>query len=323
MTYRIGIIGLGLMGERMLSMLASREDFTVTRLHDVDLARAEAVAAQVRGSLVEATPEGVTSADDVDVVYIATPPATHLGFARSALKAQKAIFCEKPLAVDVDEAARFVEEIEQSGLPNAIHFPFATLPGLDRIERELKEGLAGEIERLDITHHFSQWPRTWHHAGPWLAGRQEGGFLREVFSHFAYLTIRVLGSLEVLESHVVFDDPASTESRVSAELKAGSVPVRLMAGVGGAAPDSNEWTLYATDRSYRLNDWSRWSVSTGPSLPNMGEWSPLEVAPSERPYGAETLDALAACLRGDPHPLPPLSVGLEVQQVVEALHSAR
>lgn len=41
-----------------------------------------------------------------DCVYIASPPASHLGYARAALAAGKSTFSEKPMVIDVADAAR-------------------------------------------------------------------------------------------------------------------------------------------------------------------------------------------------------------------------
>lgn len=324
MQHRVGVVGLGLMGQRMLQMLARHEAFTVTCLHDSHATQARSVAASHAPARVVDQCAAVCTADDVDVVYIATPPATHVAIARQALSGGKAIFCEKPLAVDIAEAEQLVSEVRDAGVADAIHFPFAAAAGLTRIESELTAGDAGAATRVDIVHHFSSWPRSWHVAGEWLAGSAEGGFVREVFSHFAYLTQRVLGPLRVERAHLqpralaTADSAAAPESAVVAELLAGSTPVRFIAGVGGAAPDSNEWTLYATERSYRLRDWGQLVIGTHAG------WSdaPWEAPQQEFP-GQATLDALAARLRGEPSVLPRLAEGLQVQRTVEALLALR
>src|SRR3546814_19543628 len=60
-----------------------------------------------------------------DCLYIASPPAFHLNYARDAFAQGRAVFCEKPLAVDVAEAEAFVAEAEKTGERAAVHFTFA------------------------------------------------------------------------------------------------------------------------------------------------------------------------------------------------------
>ncbi|MEM7166873.1 MAG: Gfo/Idh/MocA family oxidoreductase [Planctomycetota bacterium] len=316
MQYRVGVVGTGLMGQRMLGMLAAHDAFTVTRLVDGDRTRAAAAVAQAPAARVDERVDTVCAADDVDIVYIATPPDSHVPIGLAAAAAGKAVFCEKPLAVDLDAAEQLVAAVEAAGVPNAIHFPFAAAAGLARIDADLQAGTAGAPLRIDIAHHFSSWPRSWHRAGPWLDGTAEGGFVREVFSHFAYLTLRVMGELEVEQSSVSIAAGANTETHVSAQLEANGVPVRFMAGAGGAAPDANEWVLYASKQSYRLRDWNQFAIGTASGWQS-SPWDDSDVS------GTATLDALCARMQGLASPLPELRVGLEVQRVVETIRCAR
>ncbi len=326
MAYRVVVIGLGLMGQRMLRSMSPHPGFHVTRVHDVDRSLTRRVADSIDAVACATAPEAM---GDVDLVYIATPPSSHLGLIRAAADRGIAVFCEKPLATDVAEAEALVSAVEELGIVSAVNFPFATLPGLERIESDLRSGAVGRVERVEIELHFSQWPRTWHHAGEWLAGRGEGGFLREVFSHFAYLTHRVFGPLSIVDSRVDFGDSQSgdsqpgglaTERRVIAEFECAefkcaeanqtSVAVTLVGGVGGTAPDFNQWTVFGSKRSYRLQDWSLLQVSRG------DRWYDLFPGDSE---SISQLDALAARLEGRESVLPDLRVGLDVQRVVEGL----
>jgi hypothetical protein len=46
----------------------------------------------------------VLARTDIDAVYIAAPPTTHARYAIAAMNSGKAVFCEKPLAVEDGEA---------------------------------------------------------------------------------------------------------------------------------------------------------------------------------------------------------------------------
>lgn len=318
MVHRVGVIGLGLMGRRMLGAIAEHERFTAVTGFDVDAAQTRAVAAshdfEACGSA-----EALLDRADLDLVYVATPPASHVPLGLAALERGLPLFLEKPLAADVEQATRLVEAAGRAGTPAAMNFPFASLAGLPRILTELGDGTAGPVQRVEILMHFRCWPRSWHDAGPWLRGRDEGGFLREVFSHFAYLTQRALGELSLVEARVEWsdEDPTQSETRVAAELSAGGVPVSLLGGVGGAAPDSNRWTLHARERSYRVEDWSRVSFA------DAAGWQELGPAPGEAHGARGQLDSVSALLAADPHPLPSLADGLGVLRVVEAMHAGR
>lgn len=311
MAFSVGVIGLGIMGSRMLSALSHHPQFNITAVWDLDAQRCRQVSLAHPNVRVAKDVEALLQSK-IDLVYIATPPATHLDYIERSAAKGKAVFCEKPLAVDVKAAQKAVAQVK--GLPNAINFPFANAPAVLTLERHLQQGLHGNAQRLDVRFHFSQWPRTWQQgAAAWLAGQAQGGFLREVFSHFAYLTQRLLGPCRIEDAHLDWpDDPELAESYVVARLTANGIPITVVGGVGGCAPDYNEWTLYGSKRSYRLQDWGLLKVATAQRwfdvLPEVEEPAPLQ----------RQLDALAQTLSGTPS-LPTLEDGLRVQQLVEAL----
>ena len=303
MPARVAIVGTGIMGGRMLAEMTQHPEFEPVWAWDMNPIVREATAAEYPA--LDFTEE--IFAQPADLFYIATPPATHIPLVR---KASRAVLCEKPLAVDVTEARRLVDEIQ---IPNAVNFPFATHPTIATLEQDLRRGLHGDAERLEIRFFFNDWPRKWQQgAAPWLEQPEQGGFLREVFSHFAYLTDRLLGHVDLLEA-VVERGPAGTETTVRARLRAGEVPVLLTGDVGGRAPDYTEWTLYGSRASYRLQDWYQLKVGDDDA------WRDLQPNTPPTQGLQEQLDAVTQMLRHHPNPLPTFADALRVQELVEAI----
>jgi len=308
--HRIGVIGLGVMGRRMLAAVSTHPAFEAAAAWDLNPKALEAA-----GGLRIEPPEAMASAKDLALIHIATPPSTHIPLARLMIGAGKAVLCEKPLAVDLAGARRLVEE--SRGARQAVNFPFASSTAVETLERRIREGRAQRTS-VEIRFHFSEWPRTWQReAAGWLAKRAEGGFVREVFSHFAYLTDRLIAPLKIRWSRVTFPaDGVASETYVMAELVGGGIPVRVSGGVGGAAPDFNEWTIHGASRSFRLVDWgARIQASTGE-----GGWEDVRPDREAKPRLHDQLDRLDALIRGEkPSPLPDFAAGLRVAEVVEGL----
>lgn len=303
MKFRVGFIGLGIMGHRMLTGMSRHPDFELAWAWDLSPAAGAAVEKEYPGIRIASSAQELAS-QPLDLVYIATPPSTHLHYVRLS---RTAVLCEKPLAVDLEDSRAIVREMKGK---NAVNFPFASSPVVDALQKRLPAP-----RRVEIRFHFSEWPRTWQRgAASWLSRRPEGGFLREVFSHFAYLTIRLLGPVSIRSAQVDFpSDGVTSETFVMADLDAGGIPVHVCGGVGGAAPDYNEWTAYGADRSVRLFDWRRLAVSNGE------RWQEIEPDEPLLPDLGNQLNALSRMLRGEPHPLPNFAMGLDVQQLVESL----
>ncbi len=181
------------------------------------------------------------------------------------------MFCEKPLAVDLDEAKAMVDAAR--GLPNAVNFALSDMAATLEIERRLP-GL-GEIRGVEIRLQFPEWPRAFQADAKWLAQPEQGGFVREVLSHFVYLTDRMLGPLTV--ENVSADFPqAGAEVAARGLLRGGDVPVHVSAFSGLAGPEGTVDGV-GTERSLRLDQWATLSISDGST------WEPVPVEQAGSP----------------------------------------
>lgn len=105
---RVGLIGYGYWGPNLARNLAANEKFEVAAIADSKPnARRSASLAFPRARILEDA-EGVLSAIDVDAVVIATPVATHFGFAQEALNRGKHVLVEKPMCSSSAEAEELV-----------------------------------------------------------------------------------------------------------------------------------------------------------------------------------------------------------------------
>ena len=115
-------------------------------------------------------------------------------YAAQALAAGKAVFLEKPLSVDVAAADAFARRHAADRV--AVNFPSPLRSRSSGCESGSTEGAVAAPGGFQIEVGFAKWPRPWQEAAAnWLAGPAEGGFTREVVSHFLFLTRRLLGPL--------------------------------------------------------------------------------------------------------------------------------
>ncbi|WP_342109236.1 Gfo/Idh/MocA family oxidoreductase [Methylobacterium sp. SI9] len=316
-TLALGIIGAGIMGERLLGAIHGAKDspVRVAAIWDPSPEALARIGAAFPGVPRVADAAAVVAASTC--LYVASPPASHLGYARAALAAGRSVFCEKPLAIDLAEARAFVAE---AGAAGAVNFPFASSPGVAALQRWIAEGAVGTPQRLAIAVEFARWPRPWQaDAARWLDARAEGGFTREVVSHFLFLARRLLGPLAGIGGRVDFPEPGRSERGITVTLTAGGIPVTLTGRVGVTDKDDhNTWTLEGDAGAVRLRDWA---IAERRGADGRFEPAP-DAIPNEklRPITLRRqLDGVVRMARGEPHHLATLAEALAVQEAVEAI----
>jgi predicted dehydrogenase len=320
---KLGILGAGIMGKRLLraALDHAAEVVQVSGIWDPAEAARTRMAASFPGLTVAGSAAEVIAA--CDCLYIASPPATHLAHARAGLGAGRAVLCEKPLAVDVAEAREFAAEAQGERI--AVNFPMASSFAVDQLRGWIAEGAVGTPRTLDIEAAFAAWPRGWQRdAASWLDRPEQGGFTREVLSHFLFLTGRLAGSFRLEDAFAAFPEPGRSERAVRARLRVGALPVTVFGSVGTTGKDDhNTWTLQGQNGAIRLRDWAI-AERLGPD----GDWqaSPDAMPPNERARPLvlrRQLMAVAAMTRGEAHGLATVAEALAVQEVVEAVLAAR
>ncbi len=315
MAIRTAIIGLGIMGRRMLEHMLLHDGFAPDVLWDPD-SRGCRLAAEIApdARIMDRAEAAIEAAD---LVYLACPPEPRKAYALAAAQAGKAIFLEKPLGVDVDASADLVRQLAQSGVPTAVNFTQAAGAAMTQISRSAKSGEMGDIVGADIIVTYANWPREWQKAADWLRFRAEGGMTREVISHFLFFSERILGPLSLVWARPCYPaDETFCETHMLARLEtADGRPVTVMASVGGAQPDRQELTIKGTRQSRRVTDFYRDAVSDG------GEFAAVGVVPEDpRAVSLKAqLDDLALLIDGQPNQLATPEEALRVQKLVEAM----
>lgn len=247
----IGIIGLGIMGRRVAEAMRDHPKFRLIAGFDPRASH------DLVGIPLESDAAAVIRNPSVDCVYIASPPATHARFVADAAMAGKAVFCEKPLAANVTEARTCVDQIRSTGVAAAVNFPFASAPSAVRLREMAERGALGNLESATLALRFSRWPRGWQaDASGWLADSEQGGFTREVASHFLFIANRIFGT-GVLEQSRVERGAAGTETAVSATISYPTATLSIVAAVAGNVEDYNRFEIIGTRSKAALTDWYR------------------------------------------------------------------
>lgn len=87
---------------------------------------------------------------EINAVYIATPPDSHAELTIRAAQAGKAVYVEKPMALNYDECKKMVDFCEKAGTPLFVAYYRRALPKFLRIKELLDSNAIGEIRMVQI-----------------------------------------------------------------------------------------------------------------------------------------------------------------------------
>ena len=316
---KVAIIGLGIMGRRMLQHMRIHEKFEPNYLWDPDKNACEkAIEVDTESKIMDSPEEAINAAD---LVYLACPPKVREAYAIDAVQKGKALFLEKPLGIDVEHSKNFIKRLKNFNVPLAVNFTQAAGLALNELLHAKSNGELGEMIGVDIIVTYPKWPREWQKEADWLRFKAEGGMTREVISHFLFFSERVLGQLELKWAKVVYPkDDLLCETDVLARLETQDGKcVNILASVGGVQPDRQEMTIRGTKTSRRVSEFYKDFESNG------GEFLPLRNEPKDpRAVSLKAqLDHLFLNYKRMPNQLASLDEAYRVQTLIEAILEKR
>ncbi len=156
---------------------------TVVALFSRDLARAQEMAA--RTNVPEATDdlEALLARDDVDAVTVPSTNENHYRYTMAALRAGKHVFCEKPMALNEEQAAEMTREARQRKLVNEISFIFRYTLCYQEMRRLIAAGAVGKPYYVNVEQQGLSWFRSQRATWRTYAAVHGAGHLGEMGSH--------------------------------------------------------------------------------------------------------------------------------------------
>jgi predicted dehydrogenase len=133
---------------------------------------------------------------DVDLVSVHSPPFLHAPHVRLALDAGKAVLCDKPFALDGDEAADLEAEATAAGVVALCNFEFRYEPARALLRDMIAAGALGRVEHVQMTR-LSAGTRVPLRPWGWLFDRELGGGWVGAWGSQGFETLRFLCAAEV------------------------------------------------------------------------------------------------------------------------------
>jgi myo-inositol 2-dehydrogenase / D-chiro-inositol 1-dehydrogenase len=144
----VALLGAGRIGQEHAKNLAALPQVEVVVVCDPRIESAEAVRPLVRAKEVTPSPEEAVNRKDVDAVVICTPTDTHAALIEAAAETGKAVFCEKPVALDLARTQQALATVAEKGVPFQIGFQRRFDSGYAEAKRRIEAGVLGRLDQF-------------------------------------------------------------------------------------------------------------------------------------------------------------------------------
>ncbi len=254
------LIGTGIVGERIINQIRMNKDAEIVGIYDENRERMVEISMKY-GLPATQTLEELLSLNP-HWVYIGTPPISHAPLAEKIAERGINILSEKPLAHDREAGEIMVRAANDAGVQTAMHFPLMYSEEVLELKRAIEQKELGKIVRIELHTYFPHWPRKWQQ-NPWIATREQGGFIREVFPHFLQLAHHLFGDIEISSHSTSYpEDSSLCETGVVAIGDvAESIPLILNGLAGIGLEERLDFKVFGTDKVMTLRNWSELWIS--------------------------------------------------------------
>jgi myo-inositol 2-dehydrogenase / D-chiro-inositol 1-dehydrogenase len=202
-VHGIAVIGAGRIGRIHAGNAKANSDLDLKYVVDPVAAAAEDLAGTTGAQVAEL--DDVLADESVAAVVVASSTDTHLDFSVRAIKAGKAVFCEKPLNLDLGKA-RSAESV-LSDAPFLLGFNRRFDPNFRKLHERIRSGEMGALETLHIISHDPAPP-------PLAYVKVSGGMFKDMTIHDFDMARWLLGEepVEVYAAAAAIVDPAIGEA---------------------------------------------------------------------------------------------------------------
>ena len=187
----IALMGAGRIGKMHAKNIALHPMCNLSYVFDINQVFASQIAQSTKAKVTKSPDEAINN-NDVDVVFIASATPTHVDFIIKGAKAGKAIFCEKPIDLDINKVNECYETIKNFDVPIQIGFNRRFDNSHRKVKLAKDNGEIGNLEMIIITSRDPEPPGI-----DYL--KAAGGFFRDTTIHDFDLSRYVLGDDPIVE----------------------------------------------------------------------------------------------------------------------------
>jgi predicted dehydrogenase len=206
---RWGIMGPGKIARKFAHDLREVPDAKLYAVASRDQGRADAFANEYNAAKTFDSYEALAKDPDVDAVYIATPHALHKENSLLCMSHEKAVLCEKPLAMNATQVEEMITASKTYKVLLMEAMWTAFLPHFQAATQKVREGMLGEIISIEADFGF----RSPFNPASRLFNKQlGGGSLLDIGIYPLFLSLSVLGKPVYIDARATFFENGADSS---------------------------------------------------------------------------------------------------------------
>ena len=197
---RFGILGCGLIADFHANALRAIDKAELVGAADNSIDRAKQYAERY-DIKAYANYEEMLADENIDAVCICTPSGFHAENAIQALKANKHVVLEKPMALTVEDTERIIAETKKTNKLLTVVSQLRFSKDVNRVKNLVKEGAFGKLIFCDLNMRYWREP-TYYSSSPWKGTikMDGGGALMNQGVHGIDLMLYIVGDAKVVKS---------------------------------------------------------------------------------------------------------------------------
>jgi myo-inositol 2-dehydrogenase/D-chiro-inositol 1-dehydrogenase len=240
-TINVALFGAGRIGKIHGGNVARHPAASLRYVVDVNADAAAPLAAEYGAKVV--SPEQALADPAIDAVVICSSTDTHAELIQRAAAAGKAIFCEKPVDLDLQRARQCADAVRRAGVLCMIGFQRRFDPTFAALKQRLDAGEIGQAEVLVITSRDPGPP-------PLAYIRQSGGVFKDMLIHDFDIFRWILDG-EAVSVHATGACPDQPDIAAAGDLSTTAVTLRTRNG-GLCQINTSRRAAYGYDQRFEV-----------------------------------------------------------------------
>lgn len=213
MSVGLALVGAGAFGQFCLDAFSKMPDIEIIAICDLDKARAGQFAKLYQAQAYTSLDELLKNSD-VQIVALNKPPFLHAEQGLAILNSGKHLFCEKPLALTMEDALSLVNTAQKNNVLLTVNYVMRHNPLWQLVAKFRESGIFGKLRHMDLANHAAGLALADNH---WFWDTtKSGGIWIEHGVHFFDAFAMVAGSSGKIVGSQSFADRRGYINRVEA-----------------------------------------------------------------------------------------------------------